>query len=39
MPRIDNDIKLDFKDVLNTQKRSTIKSRNDVGFFYLLFFI
>ncbi|XP_074644572.1 GMP reductase 2-like [Tubulanus polymorphus] len=30
MPRIDNDIKLDFKDVLVRPKRSTIKSRSDV---------
>ena len=30
MPRIDNDIKLDFKDVLIRPKRSTIKSRADV---------
>ncbi|KAL7632637.1 UNVERIFIED_CONTAM: hypothetical protein RMT77_017016 [Armadillidium vulgare] len=30
MPRIDNDIKLDFKDVLLRPKRSTLKSRNDV---------
>ena len=30
MPRIDNDVKLDFKDVLIRPKRSTIKSRNDV---------
>jgi len=30
MPRLDNDIKLDFKDVLIRPKRSTIKSRNDV---------
>jgi len=30
MPRIDNDIKLDFKDVFIRPKRSTIKSRNDV---------
>ncbi|GAB1598276.1 GMP reductase 2-like [Argonauta hians] len=30
MPRIDNDIKLDFKDVLLRPKRSTIKSRADV---------
>ena len=31
MPRIDTDIKLDFKDVLIRPKRSTIKSRNDVS--------
>jgi GMP reductase len=30
MPRIDNDVKLDFKDVLIRPKRSTIKSRSDV---------
>jgi len=30
MPRIDNDTKLDFKDVLIRPKRSTIKSRSDV---------
>ncbi|KAK6186299.1 hypothetical protein SNE40_008364 [Patella caerulea] len=30
MPRIDNDIKLDFKDVLFRPKRSTIRSRSDV---------
>lgn len=30
MPRIDTDIKLDFKDVLIRPKRSTIKSRSDV---------
>ncbi|XP_015916263.2 GMP reductase 2 [Parasteatoda tepidariorum] len=30
MPRIENDIKLDFKDVLLRPKRSTLKSRNDV---------
>ena len=30
MPRVDNDIKLDFKDVLIRPKRSTIKSRADV---------
>jgi hypothetical protein len=33
MPRIDTDIKLDFKDVLIRPKRSTIKSRSDVTFF------
>lgn len=31
MPRIDTDIKLDFKDVLIRPKRSTIKSRSDVS--------
>lgn len=30
MPRIDTDIKLDFKDVLIRPKRSTLRSRNDV---------
>ncbi|KAI8759430.1 GMP reductase 2 [Biomphalaria glabrata] len=30
MPHIDNDIKLDFKDVLVRPKRSTLKSRADV---------
>ncbi|KAK3086750.1 hypothetical protein FSP39_022841 [Pinctada imbricata] len=30
MPRIDNDIKLDFKDVLVRPKRSTLKSRSEV---------
>lgn len=30
MPRIDNDIKLDFKDVLLRPKRSTLKSRSQV---------
>lgn len=32
MPRIDQDIKLDFKDVLFRPKRSTIRSRSDVRF-------
>ncbi|CAG0910200.1 unnamed protein product [Darwinula stevensoni] len=31
MPRIDNDIKLDFKDVLLRPKRSTLKSRSEVN--------
>jgi GMP reductase len=31
MPRIDNDVKLDFKDVLIRPKRSTIKSRSMVS--------
>lgn len=31
MPRIENDVKLDFKDVLLRPKRSTLKSRNEVG--------
>lgn len=30
MPRIENEIKLDFKDVLLRPKRSTLSSRNDV---------
>jgi GMP reductase len=30
MPRIDNDTKLDFKDVLIRPKRSTLKSRSEV---------
>uniref|UniRef100_A0A8D0HG29 GMP reductase n=1 Tax=Sphenodon punctatus TaxID=8508 RepID=A0A8D0HG29_SPHPU len=30
MPHIDNDIKLDFKDVLLRPKRSTLKSRSEV---------
>ena len=30
MPRIENDIKLDFKDVLIRPKRSTLKSRSQV---------
>jgi GMP reductase len=30
MPHIDNNIKLDFKDVLIRPKRSTLKSRADV---------
>jgi len=30
MPRVDNEIKLDFKDVLIRPKRSTLKSRADV---------
>jgi hypothetical protein len=32
MTLIDNDIKLDFKDVLITPKRSTITSRSEVSF-------
>lgn len=31
MPRIDTDVKLDFKDVLFRPKRSTIRSRADVS--------
>ena len=30
MPRVDSDIKLDFKDVLVRPKRSTLKSRSEV---------
>lgn len=30
MPHIDNDVKLDFKDVLLRPKRSTLKSRSEV---------
>ena len=30
MPRLDTDIKLDFKDVLIRPKRSTLKSRSEV---------
>jgi len=30
MPRLDQDIKLDFKDVLFRPKRSTLKSRSEV---------
>lgn len=37
MPRIDNDVKLDFKDVLLRPKRSTLKSRADVSLFPLYF--
>jgi GMP reductase len=31
MPRIENDIKLDFKDVLIRPKRSTLRSRSQVN--------
>lgn len=31
MPRIENDVKLDFKDVLIRPKRSTLKSRSQVS--------
>lgn len=31
MPRIDADLKLDFKDVLLRPKRSSLKSRSEVG--------
>jgi hypothetical protein len=38
MPHIDNDVKLDFKDVLLRPKRSTLKSRSEVSkLLYLLF--
>ena len=30
MPRLDSDVKLDFKDVLVRPKRSTLKSRSEV---------
>lgn len=33
MPRIDADLKLDFKDVLLRPKRSSLKSRAEVGSF------
>ena len=40
MPIVDNEIKLDFKDVLIRPKRSTIKSRADVSCcFPLIFFV
>lgn len=38
MPRIDNDIKLDFDDVLLRPKRSTLKSRSDVDLFRTITF-
>lgn len=31
MPRVDADLKLDFKDVLFRPKRSSLKSRSEVG--------
>lgn len=31
MPHIENDLKLDFKDVLLRPKRSTLKSRSEVS--------
>lgn len=31
MPRLDSDVKLDFKDVLVRPKRSTLKSRSEVS--------
>lgn len=39
MPRIENDIKLDFKDVLLRPKRSTLKSRSEVGVRLWTFFL
>lgn len=36
MPHIDNDVKLDFKDVLLRPKRSTLKSRSEVSLLPLL---
>ncbi|XP_048475205.1 GMP reductase 2-like isoform X2 [Rhincodon typus] len=33
MPRIDNDVKLDFKDVLLRPKRSTLKTRSEFSLF------
>uniref|UniRef100_T1J263 GMP reductase n=1 Tax=Strigamia maritima TaxID=126957 RepID=T1J263_STRMM len=38
MPRIDSDIKLDFKDVLLRPKRSTLKSRADVDLYRTITF-
>ena len=35
MPRIDNDVKLDFKDVLIRPKRITIKSRSEVIYIFI----
>jgi hypothetical protein len=37
MPRIENDVKLDFKDVLIRPKRSTLKSREEVRMTGLVF--
>ena len=37
MPRVDSDIKLDFKDVLLRPKRSTLRSRADVSYRACLF--
>ena len=34
MPNIVYDVKLDFKDVLLRPKRSTLRSRADVSFFF-----
>lgn len=34
MPRVDADLKLDFKDVLFRPKRSSLKSRSEVSAFY-----
>ena len=39
MPRIEADVKLDFKDVLFRPKRSTLKSRSEVKFVEILAFI
>lgn len=39
MPHIDNDVKLDFKDVLLRPKRSTLKSRSEVSQLSSLVFI
>lgn len=36
MPHIDNDVKLDFKDVLLRPKRSTLKSRSEVSLLRLV---
>lgn len=36
MPRVDADLKLDFKDVLFRPKRSSLKSRSEVGTVYSL---
>lgn len=36
MPHIDNDVKLDFKDVLLRPKRSTLKSRSEVSLLLLV---
>ncbi len=35
MPRIDSEVKLDFKDVLFRPKRSTLKSRSEVCFYII----
>ena len=36
MPRIETEIKLDFKDVLVRPKRSTLRSRSDVSCIVLI---